>query len=337
MLMNVEKITGDKMKEFTPTKPLNTAVLFLVFNRLDTTKEVFAQIRQAKPPRIYLASDGARKDKDGELEVVENIRDYILKNIDWDCEVKTLLRDENLGCKVAVSSAIDWFFEYEEMGIILEDDVVPTQSFFWFCESMLNKYKNDDRVMMISGTNYMLDIRDELGRDYFFSRHFTIWGWATWKSAWDKYDVKIPTWRNEITPEHIKFVSNHNYILKHFENTFDLIYHNKMNTWDIQWVYTCLFNYGLCLTPSINMIKNIGVSGTHDEGIVNGSHFLKTFDFINIENLKGYNLVFPENYYDSYLHIEKTLPAYKRNNVKIILEKLYLLKLAKYIRKIFSK
>ncbi|MFP4332877.1 MAG: hypothetical protein ACLFQJ_06210, partial [Campylobacterales bacterium] len=139
--------------EFTPPHPLKTAVLFLVFNRLDTTKQVFEAIRQAKPPRLYVAADGAREAKEGEDQKVKAIREYILQHIDWDCEVKTLFREKNLGCKIAVSSAITWFFENEEMGIILEDDCLPSQSFFWFCEELLERYKDDMRIMMVSGYN----------------------------------------------------------------------------------------------------------------------------------------------------------------------------------------
>ena len=115
-------------------KPLSTAVLFLVFNRLDTTKEVFKAIRKAKPSRIYIASDGPRKIKNNEADKVKEVRSYIINNIDWQCDVNTLFREENLGCKIAVSTAIDWFFDNEEQGIILEDDCFPSQSFFWFCE-----------------------------------------------------------------------------------------------------------------------------------------------------------------------------------------------------------
>jgi hypothetical protein len=140
--------------KFIPPKPLNTAVLFLVFNRLDVTKQVFQAIRQAKPPRLYIAADGARKNKEGEAAKVIAVRDHVLESIDWDCEVKTLFREENLGCKYAVSGAIDWFFEQEEMGIILEDDCLPSQSFFWFCEELLLRYKGDMRVGHIAGYNH---------------------------------------------------------------------------------------------------------------------------------------------------------------------------------------
>ena len=117
------------------TPPINTPVLFLVFNRLDTTKQVFESIKRAQPPRIYISSDGPRNNVDGENEVVEIVRNYILENIDWDCEVYTLFRDRNLGCKYAVSEAITWFFKNEEQGIVLEDDCLPIESFFWYCEN----------------------------------------------------------------------------------------------------------------------------------------------------------------------------------------------------------
>ena len=136
--------------EFIPPHPLNTAVLFLVFNRPDTTRQVFEAIRKAKPPRLYVAADGPREDHPGEDEKVREIRDYVMNNIDWDCEIKTLFRDKNLGCKYAVSGAITWFFENEEMGIILEDDCLPSQSFFWYCEELLKKYKDIDTIMHIN-------------------------------------------------------------------------------------------------------------------------------------------------------------------------------------------
>jgi len=134
-------------------QPLNTAVLFLVFNRLDTTTQVFEEIRKAQPPRLYVASDGPRDSRENEQTVVDEVRDFILANIDWPCEIHRLFRDKNLGCKTAVSSAIDWFFEHEESGIILEDDCLPDPSFFRFCEEMLVKYDTDERIMHVTGIN----------------------------------------------------------------------------------------------------------------------------------------------------------------------------------------
>lgn len=161
----------------------NSAILLLIFNRLDTTQLVFEAIQKVKPPRLYIASDGARIDKLSEDSLVGDVRNYVINNIDWDCEVKTLFREENLGCKLAVSGAISWFFQNEGHGIILEDDCLPDHSFFRFCEEMLLKYSDDERIGMISGDNFQFG-GSQVEDSYYFSRYPHIWGWATWKRAW---------------------------------------------------------------------------------------------------------------------------------------------------------
>lgn len=252
---------------FCPMTPLQTPVLFLVFNRLDTTQRVFEQIKKAKPPRLYIGADGARVTKEGELEKVEEIRQYILGNIDWECEVKTLFRDKNLGCKKAVSSAITWFFEHEPQGIILEDDCLPVQSFFWFCEGMLNHYKDDKRVWHISGDNFQNGVKRGDG-SYYFSRYTHIWGWATWADRWQEYDVDLKSFEE---------FGNQNMIADIFDNpseqrfwlkTFKEVKEGKIDTWDYQWSYCAFANNGLCILPNVNMISNIGfgenATHTHD-------------------------------------------------------------------------
>ncbi|MBW2647229.1 MAG: hypothetical protein JRE23_13855 [Deltaproteobacteria bacterium] len=250
--MNTEKISQITTKTFTPPHPLKTAVLFMVFKRPDTTKQVFEAIRQAKPPRLYVAADGPRDDKAGEAEKVEQAR-RIAMQVDWECEVKTLFRDKNLGCRVGVSTAIDWFFENEEEGIILEDDCLPSQSFFWFCEELLERYRGDLRVMMIGGNNKGVNFLKDCS--YFFSKYVQIWGWATWRRSWEKYDYKIKKW--ELIKEQI---SNYIYSPKEIKiriKQFDSVYNNKLDTWDFQWNFTCLINHGLSILPSLNMISNI--------------------------------------------------------------------------------
>ncbi|APD50324.1 nucleotide-diphospho-sugar transferase [Francisella hispaniensis] len=242
------------VEKFIPPYPLKTPVLFLVFNRLDTTKQVFEAIRQAKPPKLYVASDGARKSKEGETEKVQKVRDYIMSNIDWNCEVKTLFRDENLGCKYAVSGAINWFFENEEMGIILEDDCLPSQSFFWFCEELLEIYKNDTRVWHIGGTN---PIDKELtSNEYYFSKYNRIWGWASWRRAWIHYDVDIGIWP-KIKREKILFDILEQKEAKIFEKIFDNVYEGKVETWDYQWFLIRLLN-AKAIIPNANLISNLG-------------------------------------------------------------------------------
>lgn len=246
---------------FTPPAPLNTAVLFLVFNRLDTTKQVFEAIKQAKPPRLYIAADGARTSKEGEAEKVSIVRDFILQNIDWDCEVKTLFREENLGCKYAVSGAIDWFFEQEEMGIILEDDCLPSQSFFWFCEELLKRYKGDKRIGHISGYNHFPNRIKE--SDYFYSTMPGIWGWATWRDRWESYDVNIKTFSQSHSCINDRFRDK--YLCKYWINIFNNI--NALDTWDYQWTYNLIVNNYNAIRPSLNLVRNIGfgMEATHTQ------------------------------------------------------------------------
>ena len=180
---------------FVPPYPLKTAVLFLVFNRLDATKQVFETIQKAKPPRLYIAADGARNNKDGESEKVKAVHDLILDNIDWQCEIKTLFREKNLGCKYAVSGAISWFFKNEEMGIILEDDCLPNQSFFWFCEELLKRYKDNMKIWHIGGASFQNGIKRGYA-DYYFSKYNHVWGWASWASRWKFYDTELRSIKN---------------------------------------------------------------------------------------------------------------------------------------------
>lgn len=164
--------------------PLHTAVLFLVFNRPNTTKQVFEAIRQARPPKIYVASDGARENIPGETERVEEVR-RIVSDVDWPCEIKTLYRHKNLGCKEAIFSAINWFFENEEQGIIIEDDCLPSAEFFPYCEFYLDKYKYDDNIFSISGSRFGLSEKS------CFSKYALMWGWATWRDRWKYYSLEL--------------------------------------------------------------------------------------------------------------------------------------------------
>ena len=144
----------------------NTPILFVIFNRLDTTFKVFEKIREIKPKKLYIAADGPRKQIEGENEKCAKVRS-IETLVDWDCEVKTLFQSENLSCGPAVSTAISWFFNNEEQGIILEDDCLPNTSFFHFCEEMLNYYKENETIMHIGGTNFQ-DGRMYGKADYYF-------------------------------------------------------------------------------------------------------------------------------------------------------------------------
>jgi len=172
---------------------------------------------------------------------------------------------------------------------------------------MLEKYRNDTRIMMISGTNYFIN-SIEIKESYFFSKHFTIWGWATWRRAWECYDVNMNEWGRFKKENQLKYLTNNFFTKKHFETTFDLISNNKLDTWDIQWAFACFFNNSLAIVPRCNLISNIGVEGTHTIGKVTDSHFLKTYS-INNQNLTHPKMVFPNKLYDEKLHNLKNKPV----------------------------
>ena len=241
-----------------------TPVLFLIFNRPDHTRRVFDAIRQAKPSRLFIAADGPRHDRPGERERCEEVR-RIATAVDWDCEVVTLFRVENLGCKRAVSSAIDWFFAHVEEGIVLEDDCLPSQSFFSYCQELLSHYRNDARIMQICGSN-LLNEPGRSGHSYFFSNYGPVWGWASWRRAWRHYDVEMKLW-----PE-IKEKNLHEYFcqspeeVKYRLDLYDKVHSGEIDTcWDYQWGFAKMINAGLSITPATNLISNIGfgVDATH--------------------------------------------------------------------------
>ena len=237
--------------------PLNTAVLFLVFNRLDTTTQVFESIRLAKPPRLYIASDGARTLREGEKITVQAIRDYVLSHIDWECEVKTLFRESNFGCKYAVSGAIDWFFENEEMGIILEDDCLPNPSFFRFCEELLEQYRVDERIAMISGDNFQLE-QKRTDASYYFSRYNHIWGWASWRRAWQHYDPNANAWPEMRDGKWLEVLFKDHNEQRYWTGVMQAVHDGKIDTWDYQWGLASWSQNMISILPNVNLISNIG-------------------------------------------------------------------------------
>lgn len=259
-----------------------TPILFLVFNRPETTSLVFEQIKKIKPKYLFVAADGARKQVVGEKEKCEQTRN-IINTIDWDCEVKTLFRTENLGCKIAVSSAITWFFNQVEYGIVLEDDCLPDLTFFPYCEELLCKYENDPEVMLIGGNNFHKKQLPILS-SYYFSNYSHIWGWASWKRAWLNYNLDISDYREVFRDSYynnfFKDVCEKKYWFKVFKN----VANGKINTWDYQWTYAIWKNRGISVTPAVNLIKNIGLEG-------NSTHFFIKDSFR--DDLKLTKMKFP--------------------------------------------
>jgi hypothetical protein len=248
---------------FAGSEPLKSPVLFLVFNRPDTTKRVFETIRQAQPFQLFVAADGPRKNKSGEAEKCKDVRKIVHEGIDWDCEVKTLFRDKNLGCKVAVNSAINWFFEHVEEGIILEDDCLPHPTFFRFCEELLNKYRNDERIGLISGDNFQFG-KNQRKYSYYFSRYIHIWGWATWRRVWKNYDVDMKLWPEIRDEEWLQRWFGNKKLAKYWMRIFESVYRGKIDTWDYQLAFACWIQNYLTVLPNVNLVSNIGCrAGTH--------------------------------------------------------------------------
>lgn len=234
---------------------MNTPILALIFNRPDKTKGLYQIIASQKPSKLYIAADGPRKHKENEAELCKITRD-VFNQIDWPCEVKTFYRDENAGCGKAVSEAIDWFFTHEESGIILEDDCHPNADFFKFCEEMLIKYKNEERVKIISGNNFQGEL--EWGSSsYYFSSCCHIWGWATWRRTWLEYEFDMDAFDNSLREIMKKRASNKRLFL-YWQYIFDMMKTNPVDTWDYQLFFSILKNNGLAIIPNKNLVSNIG-------------------------------------------------------------------------------
>lgn len=239
--------------------PLNTPVAFFIFNRPETTQRVFAEIARVQPETLLVVADGPRYAEDTEKCAQTRA---IVETIDWPCTLLTNYSDHNLGCKHRVAYGLDWVFTQVEEAIILEDDCVPEPSFFPFCEQMLEHYRGDTRIMMIAGTNYLLDSLS-IPESYTFSRYFAIWGWATWKRAWERYDLKMQAWETLKAQGQLQGFYPQPFMQEHITTSFDLVHQGRVDTWDIQWFYSCLFQSGLCVVPKVNLISNIGVVGRH--------------------------------------------------------------------------
>ncbi len=235
---------------------MKNPILFLVFNRPQTTSKVFEKICQAKPPRLYVAGDGPRENYYGEKEKVNQVRDIATK-IDWPCELKTLFRDKNLGCKKGVSAAISWFFENEEKGIILEDDCVPHPDFFIFCESLLDRYSEEYKVTTITGSNFQ-NGKWRGDASYYFSKYNHCWGWASWRRSWKNYDDKIKFWPKLKNSKNWKNLITDNVERKYWNKIFDLVYAEKIDSWAYPWLISTWYKNGLTATPNVNLISNIG-------------------------------------------------------------------------------
>ncbi len=238
----------------TVTEP----ILVIAFNRPDHLSVLIDRLREVQPTKIYLAVDGPRQGNKSEGHKVTECRQMV-KDIDWECEVTTNFQESNLGCGLGVSTAITWFFENEERGIILEDDIIPDPSFFSFCEELLERHQSDKRVFAISGCNFVPPEHIETQGAYRFSQVPHIWGWATWRDRWAQYRLDIDGWRQELPVIKLWEKSGHSIpAAVYWSGTFELLARKEVDTWDGQLVYLCMKTGMLAATSNTNLIENIG-------------------------------------------------------------------------------
>lgn len=241
------------------------AVLMLVFNRPEVTRRILQAVKEAKPPRLYVAADGPRPNNRNDQVQSQAVRG-LFDQIDWPCEIHTRFLERNLGCRMAVSSAIDWFFEQEEQGIVLEDDTLPNASFFEFCDVMLDRYKDDARVFSVCGSNLAQPWFCSQ-QSYEFTRYMCVWGWASWRRAWNHYDETLHFWPTGKTQPGTLPLMPTGFARRFWSLVFDLVYLRSIGTWDHQWVFAHWKNNGLSIVPARNMVVNLGFG----EGATNTS------------------------------------------------------------------
>lgn len=246
---------------------LNTPVAFLIFNRPDETRQVFAEIARARPRRLLVVADGPRRTEEAALCAETRA---IVERVDWDCELLTNFSDVNLGCRRRVSSGLSWVFEQCEEAIVLEDDCLPHPSFFPFCEELLARYRDDERVSMICGNNFQRG-RRRSAYSYYFSRHVTVWGWASWRRVWRHYDVEMRLWPELRETSWLRSLLVNPAAVEYWRETFDRTHAGEIDTWDYQLFFSWWAQNSLAITPEVNLISNIGFGpgATHTKDVLN--------------------------------------------------------------------
>lgn len=296
-----------------------TPIVFLIFRRPEVTSRVFESIRQARPSKLFIVADGPRNES--EVELCQKARD-VTEKIDWDCDVIRNYSDVNLGCCKRVSSGLDWVFNQVETAIILEDDCLPSLSFFPYCEELLTRYRHDERVMHIGGHNFLCSNLDS-PYSYYFSGLTQVWGWATWRRAWEKYDINMSNWpfiREQYPSIFEIFATSKERSMRKI--LWDKVFRDEIDTWDYRWLFAVRSQSGLCILPRENLISNIGFGD-------GATHTLEKEDSLR-SNLNRVEITFPLQHPDfmlrdtvsdlTYLQLSSNL--HLRSRLKLLIEKI---------------
>lgn len=238
----------------------------IIFNREDNARQVFNQIKKVKPPKLFVIADGPRENRPHEADLCKKARS-IIDEVDWDCEIISDFAEKNMGCRNRIATGLTWIFSQTECSIILEDDCLPSLSFFYYCEELLEKYRNDERIMMISGNNHSF-LQPPNQDSYYFTRHVHIWGWATWARAWNHFDLDIKKWPSYRKQKYLSAFFNKKSDYYFWEAMFDLYQKKRVPSWDGAWVFAVWTQSGLSIAPRENLIQNTGISpeATHTTG-----------------------------------------------------------------------
>lgn len=259
---------------------METPVAFIIFNRPDRTERVFAEIAKARPAKLLVVADGPRDP--GEREQCHEARS-IIERVDWDCEILTNYSDTNLGCKRRVSSGLDWVFEQVEEAILLEDDCLPHETFFPFCTELLERFRNDERISMICGSNFQRGKRRS-PYSYFFGLNVTVWGWASWRRVWQHYDVEMRRWPELRNTTWLQDLLINPVAVKYWSEVFEGTFRGDYDTWDYQFFFSWWRENMLALVPELNLVSNIGF----------GAGATKTRDTLrSMANLPRHSMSFP--------------------------------------------
>jgi hypothetical protein len=256
-------------------------IAMFVFNRPETTARVFARVAEARPPRLFLVADGPRADRPHEEERCRETR-AIVERVDWPCEVLTNYADANLGCRRRIASGLDWIFSFAERAIILEDDCLPDPTFFRYCRELLERYKDDERVVMISGDNFGPSSRTS-PYSYYYSKYPHVWGWATWRRAWRLYDVSMALWPSVRDENLLEEIVGSERAALAWRDIFDAVHSGQIDTWDYQLTFACWMQNGLSILPNVNLVSNIGFTRDATHTTTAGP----------LSNLPTYSMPFP--------------------------------------------
>lgn len=264
--------------------PFTTPIVLMIYNRPGVTQQVFNEIRKVRPGKLLVIADGPRLGRQGDIEKCAATR-QIIEQVDWDCQILKNYADGNLGCRQRVASGLDWVFSMVEEAIILEDDCLPHPTFFSFCEELLERYRDDQRIMTISGNNFQYG-QQRTPYSYYFSRYAHVWGWATWRRSWETYQVDMKLWPEVRTGQWLFDILgsrrvNVNHGQCHFDimgsmkaieywyKIFDATYGGRIDTWDYQLIFACWLQNGLHILPNVNLVSNIGfgADATHTKTV----------------------------------------------------------------------